>query len=327
MPSFEAEEGEEGWKTIAPGVRQRTIQSDKRVRIVSEDRAKPQEQLRVEQINALPDEEWAPIALRMNGARGYYGLIPWRTRENDSVSSRSRSGGGGDGDVGADADALDPNTVYSGQTALYHAVSSNKIQHARMLLDYGADPNMYSVYPNYNDDDLWQTPLHCAASDWRPDLVQLLIAHGANINALSLLKGQTALHHAVLAARTWFLRRDWADLELVIRYLISADADVNVRDENLLTPLDIWLVTDAIHKDKDFRPISELMLRAGADINVPGDGGNSSFLLSASLGGPSDLFRLLLEHGNPNVNQQNDDGDTALHLLAQRGLWTVSYWP
>ncbi|EON67825.1 hypothetical protein W97_07080 [Coniosporium apollinis CBS 100218] len=348
MPSFEAEQEEEGWETIAPGVRRRTVQSDKGLRIISEDRIETQDELSVGQIHALPDEEWAPIALRMNGARGLHRAdalanarkrlrqfprymeynsqlgyaISLESAEGLEDLLRGRSGGDGGRDVSGDANALDPNTAYAGQTALYHAVSSNKIQHARMLLDYGADPNIYSVYPNYDGDDLWQTPLHCAASDWRPDLVQLLIAHGANVNALSLLKGQTALHHAVLAARFWTLRRDWADLELVIRYLISAGVDVNVRDENLLAPLDIWMAIDTTHKDKDFRSISDLMLRAGADINAPGMGGNSSFLLSAesaSLGGPSDLFRLLLEHGSPNVNQQNHDGDTALHLLVERG--------
>lgn len=338
-PPFE-DEGEE-WETVADGVKRRIIPSDMPIRFVPEDPTEAQQRLMQEQIDALPDEAWAHFVLKSIGSKNldradtlararaflrgypqfteYNSPLEWAISRDttellEGVLNGTRSDGGD-----SKSEKFDPNTVSSCQTALYHAVSDNKIHNVRLLLDHGADPNAYSLYENFNEDDPWQVPLHCAARQWQFDSIKLLLERGADKNALSLLNGQTALHHALLAARFWASDPNWPALEPTIRCLTHAGADVNIRDENMHAPLDIWLGLDDGHEKVDAHQITKLILEAGADINATGILGNSSFMIAAALEGPSNLFRTLLECGKPSVNQQNDEGETALHLLAQRG--------
>ena len=70
--------------------------------------------------------------------------------------------------------------VDDGQTPLLIAVSQGKLDHARLLLEHGAEINS-------------TTALHAAARRNDRPMVELLLAHGANVNALSASAG-TPLH-------------------------------------------------------------------------------------------------------------------------------------
>src|SRR5215468_11113657 len=59
------------------------------------------------------------------------------------------------------------------------------------------------------------------------DVIQLLLSHGANVNAVDS-DGETALHYAA--------RADSASVEIV-RILLQKGADVNVRDHDGTTAL------------------------------------------------------------------------------------------
>lgn len=79
-------------------------------------------------------------------------------------------------------------TPRTGQSALLNAVSTGDPQLVRMLLRHGANPSLGS-----NDQ---QTPLIIAAHHGYVEIVQLLIAAGANVNASEARYGFTALSSA-----------------------------------------------------------------------------------------------------------------------------------
>jgi uncharacterized protein len=70
-----------------------------------------------------------------------------------------------------------------------------------------------------------RTPLHHAAVKERDDLVKLLLAGGAAVNARDR-SGQTALHLAAYWGR-----------ESAVALLLAANADVNAKDNKGHTPL------------------------------------------------------------------------------------------
>ncbi|MGD9331289.1 MAG: ankyrin repeat domain-containing protein [Desulfobacterales bacterium] len=74
---------------------------------------------------------------------------------------------------GVDVDAQD---MFEGNTGLHWAARQGLVEMARLLIDYGANPNARS------DDN--KTPLHMAAMEGQKELLVILIAHRANVNAL-----------------------------------------------------------------------------------------------------------------------------------------------
>ena len=124
---------------------------------------------------------------------------------------------------GASVDALDN----IGRTALLSFVSSDATDLAilKALLTSGADTNLLDG----------ATRLHAldhATIHGRPEIVELLIAFGADVNAKDNLGGETALHYAV--AYCLYAAKNQSE---VVRILIGGGADVNVTDANGLTPL------------------------------------------------------------------------------------------
>ena len=109
----------------------------------------------------------------------------------------------------------------------------------------GADVNARSVNG--------YTPLMFASSFNTKEAVQFLIGKGANVNARSNNRGDTAL---ILASK-----RQWCDPD-VFRALIEAGADVNARDDGDNTPLILVAGTC------DANEISSILIKAGADIHA-----------------------------------------------------------
>ena len=83
-------------------------------------------------------------------------------------------------DGGADPDARD---VANGWTPLFHAIHKRRGDAVRLLLDRGVDPNRPARMTR---------PLAMAAADPDPAILQLLLAHGADVNATGP-GGSTAL--------------------------------------------------------------------------------------------------------------------------------------
>lgn len=147
-------------------------------------------------------------------------------------------------------------------------------------------------------DDNGRIPLTLAAAGGMEDIVEILLAGGADVNARNDRQSST-LHFAASRGDTQ-----------IVRVLIEHGADVNARAIGQATPV-CW-ASSAGRKDA-----AEVLLASGADVNAecidlwtP--------LYRAAWSGNLDLVNLLLEHG-AEVNMQCVEGRTPLHNAAESG--------
>eukprot|EP00752_Nemacystus_decipiens_P012621 g11177.t1 len=204
-----------------------------------------------------------------------------------------------------------------GQCALHIAVEHGRISSAEALLKAGADPNVrYTSRPSKIGqcsplylarrdsamtkvllrhgadlkalDKMGCTALHCAAASGAPDVIDVLVEGAADLEAKSLrvrmygtyrFSGFTALHSA-----TYLLEN--------MAKLLEKRANINVTDDNGLTPLHVVCMTAANHalavETADF------LLRKGADETITDDDGNTPKDLIESGADPSGRLQRLL---------------------------------
>jgi ankyrin repeat protein len=161
------------------------------------------------------------------------------------------------------------------------------------------------------------TPLMAAARGGSPAIVELLIGHGANVNARDEC-GRTALMCAVAT--------DLGDVELFMRYdedamarirdvaaaLIAAGADVRLRDDSGMAALDI-----VARRTADFLDVARLLIATGADVHEHAGDGRTP-LSSASVMRRTLVAAALLEAG-AEVNARDSDGLTPLLRAVENG--------
>jgi ankyrin repeat protein len=142
------------------------------------------------------------------------------------------------------------------------------------------------------DSSYGSTALHWAAGKGRKEIVELLLANGADVNAKNK-DGETPLY---LAARDG--RMDAVEL------LLTKGADVNAKNKDGETPL--YLVAGDGRKD-----VVELLLAKGADVNAK-DKDRFPALHRAASRGHKEIVELLLANG-ADVNAKEKDDYTTLH--------------
>ena len=155
---------------------------------------------------------------------------------------------------GANAKAMDAFKT----TTLRGAAVGNDAETMRLLIEAGVDVNS-ADFPGL-------TPLAMAAG-WNGNLraVELLLAHGAKVNAVSapvmgLPSKNGPSEFGKLTAL--LMAAPFGPPELIAR-LIEAGADVNAKDVRGMTPLMLAVATD--HQDK---AVIRLLLEHGADIQA-----------------------------------------------------------
>ncbi len=121
------------------------------------------------------------------------------------------------------ARGFDVNTKDEGfysKTALHVAVSDNKLAFVKLLLNAGADVNVL--------DENGETPLMMIEEETSEEIVKLLVKYGAKLDIQSKEYKKTALINAAML-----------DNFKAMRVLIEAGADVNLRDSDGDSALDI----------------------------------------------------------------------------------------
>ncbi|KAM4578749.1 ankyrin repeat and SOCS box protein 6 [Fundulus diaphanus] len=194
--------------------------------------------------------------------------------------------------------------------ALFKVAERGLVHAAKTLLRYGADINFEDPVSYYN-------PLHIAVLRNRPNMVRLLVGHGADIEKRDRIHECSPLD---------FASEESERLPCLIT-LLELGADVNARDNHGKSPLLHALASSdglTVHNTENIR----LFLERGADINaatVEGETVASSlvFLVKEALeASPEDASeigqfclkttQLLLSHGMDPSCCLNEDGEPSL---------------
>lgn len=125
-----------------------------------------------------------------------------------------------------------------GFTALGLASFFGHFTLVKQLLDKGANPNIAS------NNQFKVAPIHSACAISAIDIAELLIKHGANVNAKQT-QGVTPLHSAAHNGQT-----------KLSKLLIDNGADINAKMDNGQTPL-------FMANEKNFQETAELLIRHG----------------------------------------------------------------
>jgi ankyrin repeat protein len=178
----------------------------------------------------------------------------------------------------------------TGSTALLSAVQSGKAPVVALLLELGADPSACNRFGF--------SPLHRAVENDRPDVVELLLARKADVDAVVLegYYGYTPMTFAIMKGSLQ-----------VVRTLHAAGADLRHRtnlEENYLHFAAAFNRTD----------IAEYLIARGLDVNAPKAGGLTPLHIAAVTGG-REMVELLIRKG-AGLDTLSADRGTPLHFAA-----------
>ena len=136
--------------------------------------------------------------------------------------------------------------------SIHEAAEEGNIEVVKQHLAAGTDLSAK------NGDYQW-TPLHAAASKGHKDIVELIIAKAADVNAINIF-GETPLHRASLSG-----------YEEVIELLITNGADVNVQDKQGSTSLDWAAVSTAENKKETAALLRKHGGKTGEELKAEGN--------------------------------------------------------
>lgn len=205
------------------------------------------------------------------------------------------------------------------------AARAGDIAKVKLLIEQGKDVNQ-------SDKTGGRTPLHWAVRHDHADVMELLLASGADINKGDQA-GKTPLSHAaengkveltiaLIKAGADVNKRDFVGGNSVLwaaglgtpetlKILVDAGGSVEVRDINGLTPLQ-WAAqtgkTDSM----------AILITGGADVNSQDNLAGETVLMRASRSGKIESINLLLTN-NADPNKTTKLGANALHVASEYG--------
>ncbi|KAI8498597.1 Unconventional myosin-XVI [Branchiostoma belcheri] len=172
------------------------------------------------------------------------------------------------------------------------AVERGDVQTVRRGLQAGRDVNQ--SFPGSS----WygRTALHLASWNGQTGVVELLIQHGANLEARDK-NGWTTLHLACRYGHTG-----------IVELLIQHGADMEARTK---------LGSTALHLASGYGQtgVVELLIQHGADIEARDKYGETALYLACRYG-HTGIVELLIQHG-ADMEGRDTDGQTALHLACR----------
>lgn len=198
--------------------------------------------------------------------------------------------------LGTEKIALVPSDNLSGNADLAKAAAEGNAKEVARLLDGGANIE--------SRDQFSLTPLHEAVASGHKDVVELLIARGANVNTTR--RNWTPLKAAAAQGRT--------DL---VALLIAHGASVNFNAGSTA------LLDATIYGHKD---VIALLIASGADVNAKSSSGGTPLHVAADEGGKKNYgdyeyndIALMLVKAGADLSAKNGDGKTPLDLAVASG--------
>lgn len=171
------------------------------------------------------------------------------------------------------------------------AVNEDDLQTVQALI---ADTDV-----NVRDNETDKTALDHAVENGNREMVQLLLAHGANVNGVDQY------------GRTPLMRLGEDSTSDLVWDLISAGAKVNHKDENGETAL----MAAAYRNNSNL--VKEL-LEAGAEVNIANNDGATALIIAASSGRVNNVRTLIL--AGANIEARDSEGKNALkHAIENDG--------
>jgi ankyrin repeat protein len=213
----------------------------------------------------------------------------------------------------------DPHRIeQSGDTALHLAARTDDARLVQMLLDAGANPNVFETI-------LFETPLHQAATWSNPAILQLLLDAGAGTNPRDQ-DGKTPLFQAAelgLAANVDVLIRAGADIDAadlsgaipLLAAMARSHGEIGARTQvvNLLAEFTSELDRGfATALGEGFAVAALRLLERGANVDAVDDGGRSALANTVVMPGLT-YFNLLLLRG---ADLEKFGGETLLAAAA-----------
>lgn len=235
-------------------------------------------------------------------------------------------------DAKADLNATDPD----GTTALMYAITNAHFDTAAVLIQKGADPNvadstgttaLYSAVDMHTMPPMLSRPSPKLVDKLdSADIVKLLIAHGANVNA-RLKRPIIGRHHtptgdATLGEGTTALARAAKSNDLQLMHmLLDAGADPKLTLKDRTTVLTIaaaggatvgaYAIAIPVTEDSSIEAI-KLCLDRGVDVNAFNASGTTAVHAAVQRGAPK-VVRFLAEHG-AKLDMKNKQGRTPLDI-------------
>jgi ankyrin repeat protein/beta-lactamase regulating signal transducer with metallopeptidase domain len=214
--------------------------------------------------------------------------------------------------------------IYNLCVSLYEAVKDGDIEQVKYFLSKGADADAGGYFDH--------TPLQIALSMGNNKIAELLIVNGANVNVENQGDGHAPLH---IAAGQGYTE--------IVELLIDHGADVNkewlfgthplvITEEHIIDGQPVFpdpntstgrtALFFAVYNDH--KPIAELLLDNGADINKKDNlSGESPLLGIVNSSKSRDLIEFLITKG-ADVNAKNKYGQSSLHYAVSRGLKDIT---
>ncbi|XP_043103030.1 ankyrin repeat and SOCS box protein 6 isoform X2 [Puntigrus tetrazona] len=203
--------------------------------------------------------------------------------------------------------------------SLFRVADLGLVGAGQVLLRYGADLNFEDPVSYYN-------PLHIAVLRNKPDMVRMLISHGAEIEKRDRIHESSPLD----------LASEEVDKLPCLRVLLDLGADVNSKDKNGKTALLHALASSDGLTVNNVDNI-QLLLERGADVNATTHDGETpmsslTFLVKEALDSSAEdakeighfctrVSHLLISHGaDPSCCLNATDGEVWEHSLTQTSL-------